>query len=41
MNRTEWYYQEKQTLHTANLDQDAKEYIGSLLIRAMNECGTI
>jgi len=41
MNRTEWYYQEKQALHKTNLDQDAKEYVSSLLVRAMNECGAI
>jgi len=43
MKRTEWYNKEKLALDNTGFEFDihTKNYINSLLIRAMNECGTI
>ena len=41
MKRTDWYNNEKQVLEISGLDMQARQYIMALLIRAINECGTI
>ena len=41
MKRTKWYHKEKLKLDDMGFDIHTKNYINSILISAMNECGIV